>query len=152
MMSASQDHAFMQEAIQMAKQAANDGEVPVGAILVYQNEIIAKGWNQPIYQDDPTAHAEIQVLRAGAKQLGNYRLIDTTLYVTLEPCVMCAGAMVHARIHRLVYGASDPRCGAAESVFNILNHRALNHHVIFQGKLLEQECSALLKDFFIDRR
>ena len=126
--------------------------MPVGAVLVYQGEIIGEGWNRPITAHDPTAHAEIMALRAGAERLGNYRLVDTTLYVTLEPCVMCAGAMVHARIARLVYGAADPKGGAAGSVVDIFGLPQLNHRVDVQGGVLAEECGAMLQAFFRARR
>jgi tRNA(adenine34) deaminase len=114
--------------------------------------VIAEGWNRPIGTHDPTAHAEIVAMRAAAQALGSYRLLDTTLYVTLEPCAMCAGAMVHARVKRLVYAATDPRAGAAGSIFNIVQHSALNHRVEVTGGVMAEECSAELKKFFIARR
>ena len=143
---------FMQQAYLLAEHAEKAGEVPVGAILVYQNEIIGRGWNQPIGEADPTAHAEIQAIRQGAEALNNYRLPETTLYVTLEPCPMCAGAMIHARIKHVVFGAYDPKTGAAGSVLNLLNNNTLNHQVTYEGGILETRCSKLLKNFFKKRR
>lgn len=128
------------------------GEVPVGAVLVKDGAIVGEGWNRPISTNDPTAHAEIIAMRDAAQRLSTYRLLDTTLYVTLEPCSMCAGAMVHARVKRLIYAASDPRAGAAGSVFNIVNHTALNHRLECAGGMLGEECGALLRGFFMARR
>ncbi len=142
----------MRHAIALAERAQQEGEVPVGAVLVLNDEIIGEGWNRPIAAHDPTAHAEIMALRAGAEKLGNYRLNDTTLYVTLEPCVMCAGAMVHARIKRLVFGANDPKAGAIQSVFNILDSTRLNHRVEYAGGILSDECGGMLSRFFEARR
>ncbi|MFN7098355.1 MAG: tRNA adenosine(34) deaminase TadA, partial [Gammaproteobacteria bacterium] len=121
------DLEYMQQALELAHYAEQQGEVPVGAVVVFQNEIIGKGWNQPISRHDPTAHAEIMAMREAAANIGNYRLVDCDLYVTLEPCPMCAGAMIHARIKRLIYGTADPRSGAAGSVFNLINSTQLNH-------------------------
>lgn len=146
------DLTWMQHALQLARLAETKGEVPIGAVLVHNNEIIAEGWNRPISSCDPTAHAEIIALRLGAQQLNNYRLNDTTLYVTLEPCAMCAGAIVHARLQRLVFAAPDPRAGAIGSVFNILEEKQLNHRVTYQHGLLHDECSMLLKNFFRNKR
>lgn len=146
------DTDWMQYALKLAERAQQEGEVPVGAVLVLNDEIIGAGWNRPIAAHDPTAHAEIMALRAGAEKLGNYRLNNTTLYVTLEPCVMCAGAMVHARIKRLVFGASDPKAGAIKSVFNILDSARLNHRVEYVGGILSDECGAMLSRFFEARR
>lgn len=146
------DTFWLQHALKLAQAAESAGEVPVGAVLVANNEIIAEGWNRPISSCDPTAHAEIIALRLGAAKLGNYRLMDTTLYVTLEPCAMCAGAMVHARIKRLVFGSYDPRAGAVGSVFNILEEKQLNHRIDYSGGLLDEECSVLLKNFFKAKR
>jgi tRNA(adenine34) deaminase len=143
---------FMSRALELARQAEAMGEVPVGAVIVKDNIIVAEGFNRPISGSDPTAHAEIVAMRAAAQVLGSYRLLNTTLYVTLEPCAMCAGAMVHARIQNLVFGASDPRAGAAGSVFNIVQSTALNHRVAIEGGILGDECGALLKAFFIARR
>jgi tRNA(adenine34) deaminase len=142
----------MRRALELAHEAQAGGEVPVGAVLVSEGRIVAEGWNRPIGDCDPTAHAEIIALRAGASALGSYRLTGTTLYVTLEPCAMCAGAMVHARVQRLVYAATDPRAGAAGSVFNIVQHPALNHRLECTGGVLAEECSTLLRGFFLARR
>lgn len=147
-----QDEAWMQEALKLAQKAEAEGEVPVGAVIVCEGEIIGQGWNHPIAAHDPTAHAEIVALRAAAQALENYRLTDTTLYVTLEPCPMCAGAMVHARVGRLVFGASDPRAGAAGTVFNLAQAGALNHQLEVMGGVLANECGAILKRFFAQRR
>lgn len=146
------DIDWLRHALKLAQQAEMEGEVPVGAVLVKNNELLAEGWNQPIYRSDPTAHAEMMALRKGAEIIQNYRLIDTTLYVTLEPCVMCAGAIVHARVQRVVFGAYDPKTGAAGSVFEILNSPQLNHQVQVQGGILQDECGKILQDFFKKRR
>lgn len=146
------DETYMQHALQMARRAGEMGEVPVGAVLVKDGKVIAEGWNRPITDHDPTAHAEIDVLRKAAMSIGNYRLIDTTLYVTLEPCVMCAGAMIHARIKRVVYGAYDPKTGAAGSVYDTLLDTRHNHHVEHRGGVCLDECSTLLSNFFKERR
>jgi tRNA(adenine34) deaminase len=146
------DLSFMARALDLARAAEAAGEVPVGAVIVKDGAIVGEGWNRPIGSNDPTAHAEIVALRAAAQALGTYRLLDTTLYVTLEPCAMCAGAMVHSRIKRLVYGASDPRAGAAGSVFNIVEHAALNHRLDSQGGVMAEECGTLLRGFFAARR
>jgi tRNA(adenine34) deaminase len=146
------DEVFMRRAVELGRAAAAAGEVPVGAVIVKDGEILAEGWNRPIGTFDPTAHAEIIALRAAGTALGTYRLTDTTLYVTLEPCAMCAGAMIHARVRRLVFGATDPRAGAAGSVFNVAQNPALNHRMELSGGLLADECGALLRDFFAARR
>ena len=146
------DKIFMQHAIELAQRAEQEGEVPVGAVIVKDDEVIAEGWNRPIANHDPTAHAEIQAMRAAAETLGNYRLPDTTLYVTLEPCLMCIGAITHARIKRVVYGATDPRAGAVQSVYTIPDDRKLNHHIDVESGLLADECGQLLRDFFRQRR
>ncbi len=151
-MSAEQDLVWMRRALELAKQGAAAGEVPVGAVLVLNNEIVAEGFNQPILNKDPSAHAEIQVLRAGAQALDNYRLLNTTLYVTLEPCMMCAGAMVHARIKRLVYAALDPKAGAVVSKMQLLDQPFLNHRVVHEGGVMANECSEMLSGFFRGRR
>ena len=143
---------FMQVALDLAKQAAINGEVPVGAIVVSKGEIIGRGSNSPISLSDPSAHAEIQALRDAAKTLNNYRLIDCTLYVTLEPCVMCTGAIQHARIAKLVYGASDPKTGACGSVVNLMAENKLNHHTEVFAGVLADECGKLLSAFFKERR
>lgn len=142
----------MHEALQLAAQAEADGEVPVGALIVKENAIIGKGWNRPIANHDPTAHAEIMALRAAAQHLKNYRLPDTTLYVTLEPCAMCAGAIIHARIKRVVFATHDPRGGAAGSVFDILVNDQLNHRVNTTSGILQAEATNQLKTFFKARR
>lgn len=142
----------MSRALELAREAESIGEVPVGAVIVKDGVVIAEGYNRPISGNDPTAHAEIVAMRAAAQVLGSYRLLDTTLYVTLEPCAMCAGAMVHARIKQLVFGATDPRAGAAGSVFNIVQHAALNHRMEVQAGVLADECGALLRAFFMARR
>ena len=149
---ASDDITFMQRALELARQAEAAGEVPVGAVIVKDGVIIAEGSNRPIGANDPTAHAEIVALRAAGQALGTYRLTGTTLYVTLEPCAMCASAMVHARVQRLVYAASDPRAGAAGSVFNIVQHPSLNHRVECTGGVLADECGTMLRGFFLARR
>ena len=147
-----QDIKWMQHAIRLANHAESTGEVPVGAIIVKDNKVIAEGWNQPITGNDPTAHAEVIALRAASQAVENYRLVDTTLYVTLEPCVMCAGALIHARVKRVVFGATDPRTGAAGSMFNILNTTKLNHTIEIEQGVLENECAHLLKEFFKKKR
>ena len=144
----SPDEYWMRHAYGLALRAAQAGEVPVGAVIIKDGALIAEGWNQPISGNDPTAHAEIQALRAGGRALNNYRLNGTTLYVTLEPCPMCAGAMVHARVARVVYGAPDPRTGAAGSVFDILRSGELNHRCEVHGGVLAGECGGLLREFF----
>lgn len=146
------DVHWMQCALALAERAERAGEVPVGAILVRDEVIIGEGWNQPIGSHDPTAHAEIVALRAAATKVGNYRLPDTTLYATLEPCVMCSGAIIHARVARVVYGASDPRAGAAGSVFEILTTERLNHQVAVTGGVEATQASAYLQRFFKARR
>jgi tRNA(adenine34) deaminase len=146
------DEHFMRRALALAREAEAAGEVPVGAVIVRDGAIVAEGWNQPIRAHDPSAHAEMIALRAAGQALGTYRLTDTTLYVTLEPCAMCAAAMVHARVRRLVFGTTDPRAGAAGSVFNIVQHSALNHRIECSSGVLAEECGALLRDFFLARR
>ncbi len=146
------DLQFMQRALELARYAEMEGEVPVGAVLARADEIIAEGWNHPIAAHDPTLHAEIDVLRKAADVLGNYRLPDATLYVTLEPCIMCAGAIVHARVRRLVFGAPDPKTGAAGSVFDIFASGKVNHIVDVRGGVMAGECGAVLSSFFRRRR
>ena len=146
------DEDYMQLALELAAQAAATGEVPVGALVVKDGEIIGRGYNAPISQSDPSAHAEMQAMREAAKTLGNYRLVDCTLYVTLEPCAMCAGAIQHARIARLVFGASDPKTGACGSVIDLMQEKRLNHHCVVQGNIMAQECGQMLSDFFAARR
>ena len=146
------DEAYMRRALELARHAEEAGEVPVGALVVLNDEIIGEGWNQPIVAHDPTAHAEIVALRAAAARMRNYRLSDAELYVTLEPCAMCAGAMVHARVARVVYGAADPKSGAAGSVFNLLESSTLNHRAQITRGVLAQECGDILRRFFESRR
>lgn len=151
-MTAEIDARFMCRALALARQAEQAGEVPVGAVLVHEGEIVGEGFNAPIGEHDPTAHAEIRALRDAARRLGNYRLPGTTLYVTLEPCSMCAGAMIHARIQRLVFGAADPRTGAAGSVFDIAISPRHNHRIAVTGGVMSEECGDLLRAFFRARR
>ncbi|MES2148377.1 MAG: tRNA adenosine(34) deaminase TadA [Pseudomonadota bacterium] len=146
------DQEFMQLALAQAQLAWAAGEVPVGAVVVRDGEVIASGFNQPIGRHDPTAHAEIVALRAAAEKLGNYRLPGCELYVTLEPCVMCSGAMMHARLARVVYAASDPKTGACGSVLDLFGQERLNHHTQVAGGVLADEASAMLKEFFAERR
>lgn len=148
----SEHQHFMQIAIALAQEAGAEGEVPVGAVVVKDGFIIGRGYNAPIKQHDPSAHAEIRALRDAANNLGNYRLIDCTLYVTLEPCAMCTGAIQHARIAHLVYGASDPKTGACGSVIDLMAEDKLNHHTQVTGGILAKECGALLTAFFKARR
>jgi len=146
------DALFMQQALSQAHNAWALGEVPVGALVVKDGQVIATGFNQPIGTHDPTAHAEIMALRAAAEILGNYRLPGCELYVTLEPCAMCAGAMMHTRLARVVFGAADPKTGAGGSVVNLFEQEKLNHHTELVGGVMAQECGALLKEFFAERR
>ena len=146
------DATYMRRALELARHAEEAGEVPVGALVVLNDEIIGEGWNQPIVSHDPTAHAEIVALRAAAARVRNYRLSDAVLYVTLEPCAMCAGAMVHARIARVVYGAADPKSGAAGSIFSLLESSALNHRAQVIRGVLAEECGDMLRNFFASRR
>jgi len=148
----SPDQHWMSHALSLAEQAGREGEVPVGAVLVRGGKIIGEGWNRPIQNNDPSAHAEIQALRAAGENIANYRLCDTTLYVTLEPCTMCAGAIIHARVKRVVFGAFDPKTGAAGSVFNVLNSAAYNHSVEITAGVRQQQCAELLSSFFRARR
>ncbi|TDN90224.1 tRNA adenosine(34) deaminase TadA [Herminiimonas fonticola] len=147
-----QDSIWMRQALDQAHNAWALGEVPVGAVVVKDGQVIATGFNQPIGTHDPTAHAEIMALRAAATILGNYRLPGCELYVTLEPCAMCSGAMIHARLARVVFGASDPKTGACGSIVNLFEQDQLNHHTQLIGGVMAQECGALLKDFFAERR
>ncbi len=142
----------MREALAQAREAEAIGEVPVGAVVVKDGQIIGRGFNAPISRHDPSAHAEMMALRDAARHLGNYRLVGCELFVTLEPCVMCVGAMFHARIARVVYGARDPKTGAAGSVFNLFTMAQLNHHARIEGGMLAEECSKVLTDFFARRR
>jgi tRNA(adenine34) deaminase len=146
------DQTFMRAALALAREAAAFDEVPVGAVVVLEGNIVGRGFNQPISRHDPTAHAEVMALRAAAAQLGNYRLPGATLYVTLEPCAMCAGAIMHARIDRVVFGARDPKTGAAGSVVDLFDEPRLNHHAVVEGGVLADECGALLSGFFAARR
>jgi tRNA(adenine34) deaminase len=146
------DAAYMRRALELARHAEEAGEVPVGALVVLNDEIIGEGWNQPIVTHDPTAHAEIVALRAAAVRMKNYRIPDAVLYVTLEPCAMCAGAMVQARLARVVYGAADPKSGAAGSVFNLLESSTLNHRAHVIRGVLAEECGEMLRKFFEARR
>jgi len=147
-----QDKQHMQLALALAQEAAEQGEVPVGAIIVKNGVVIGRGRNAPIGKHDPSAHAEIMAMREAAQTLGNYRLVDCTLYVTLEPCAMCAGAIQHARIARLVYGASDPKTGACGSVVNLMAETKLNHHCEVTAGVMAEDCGATLSDFFKQRR
>ena len=142
----------MRRALELARNAGDADEVPVGAVLVRDGEVIGEGWNAPIGRCDPTAHAEIVALRDAASRLGNYRLTGCELYVTLEPCAMCVGAMLHARLARVVFGARDPKTGACGGALDLASEPALNHHTTFVGGVLEEECGALLKRFFAERR
>jgi tRNA(adenine34) deaminase len=148
----SADERFMGEALDLARRAEAAGEVPVGCVIVLEGRVVATGFNRPVGGNDPTAHAEVEAMRAAARAIGNYRLTGCTLYVTLEPCAMCAGAMVHARIARLVYGAADPRAGAAGSVFDLVQSEALNHRIPVEGGVLGEQSRALLQAFFRERR
>ena len=146
------DETFMREALGLAQLAWDLGEVPVGAVVVKGGEIIGRGFNRPITSNDPTTHAEIVALREAALTLKNYRLVDCELYVTLEPCMMCVGAMLHARLTRVVFGAADPKTGACGSVIDLPAEKKLNHHATFEGGVLAEQCSQLLKAFFAERR
>ncbi len=152
MMQVQLDRQFMQLALEQAKLAALAGEVPVGAVLVRDGQVISQAFNQPIAHHDPSAHAEMLALRAAALQEKNYRLPGGTLYVTLEPCAMCAGAMIHARLERLVFGAPDPKTGAAGSVIDLFSMKQINHQTVVEGGILQEECGQLLRDFFKERR
>ncbi|QWD97125.1 tRNA adenosine(34) deaminase TadA [Polynucleobacter sp. MG-6-Vaara-E2] len=146
------DHQFMQQAIEQAQLAAVAGEVPVGAVLVRDGQVIAKAFNKPIGNHDPSAHAEMLALREAAKTEGNYRLPGSTLYATLEPCVMCAGAILHARVDRVVFGAPDPKTGAAGSVLDVFSSKQINHQTSVEGGVMSEECGQLLRSFFKERR
>ena len=146
------DELFMGQALELARQAGAAGEVPVGALVVLDGEVVGRGWNQPIGRHDPTSHAEIMALRDAAERLGNYRLPGSTLYVTLEPCAMCAGAIMHARIGRVVFGARDPKTGVAGSVIDLFAETRLNHHAAVVGGVLAEPCGTLLSSFFAARR
>ncbi|HZX27722.1 MAG TPA: tRNA adenosine(34) deaminase TadA [Telluria sp.] len=149
---ANRDEDFMRLALEQARLGWAQGEVPVGAVVVKDGEVVAQGFNQPIGRHDPTAHAEVVALRAAAEKLGNYRLPGCELFVTLEPCLMCSGAMMHARLARVVYGAADPKTGACGSVVNLFENPQLNHHTEVKGGVLADETSDLLRAFFAERR
>ncbi|WP_341679038.1 tRNA adenosine(34) deaminase TadA [Niveibacterium sp. SC-1] len=146
------DEAFMREALDLAREAGAAGEVPVGALIVVEGHVMGRGFNQPILSSDPTAHAEVMALRAAGQALSNYRMPGATLYVTLEPCAMCSGAIFHARIGRVVFGARDPKTGVAGSVLDLYEVGQLNHHAQIEGGLLAAECGGLLSSFFAARR
>lgn len=146
------DEDWMNRALELAKQAEVAGEVPVGAVIVLNGELIAEGWNRPISSSDPTAHAEIVVLREAGERLGNYRLLDTELYVTLEPCPMCVGAMLHARVKRVIYAASDPKTGALGGAYDLLNSVGHNHSFEVTRGVMEARSRAMLQNFFKSRR
>ena len=146
------DIKWMQRAFELAEKAEAQDEVPVGAVIVYQDKIIGEGWNQPISSDDPTAHAEIMALRDAGGKIGNYRLPNATIYVTLEPCTMCAGAIIHARLSKLVYAVDDPKAGACGSVFNLLQTDKLNHKVEIEKGVMEDDCRCLIQNFFKKKR
>lgn len=146
------DEYWMQQALILARKAEQSGEIPVGAIVVYDNQIIGEGWNQSITLNDPTAHAEVMAIRQAASTLNNYRLINTTLYITLEPCTMCAGAIIHSRIKRVVFGATDYKTGAAGSFINVLAYPGINHLPLIQSGICADEASQLLSQFFKHRR
>jgi tRNA(adenine34) deaminase len=146
------EQGFMQSALDLAQHAAAAGEVPVGAVVVKDNQIIGQGYNQPISRHDPSAHAEVMALRDAARHLGNYRLTDCDLYVTLEPCCMCVGAIMHARVARVFFGAADPKTGACGSVVDLFAEPRLNHHAAVSGGVLAEASAALLRDFFAGRR
>ena len=146
------DEGYMRRALELAQFALAENEVPVGCVIVAEDRILGEGWNRPISTPDATSHAETEAIRAACKTLGNYRLANATLYVTLEPCAMCVGAIFHARIARVVYGAADPKTGAAGSVVDLFAERRLNHHASVEKGLLAEECGALLTEFFAARR
>jgi len=146
------DHHFMQRAYELAKQAESFDEIPVGAVIVHQGKIIGEGFNQSIMLNDPSSHAEMNAIRQAGKHLKNYRLLDCTLYVTLEPCPMCAGLLVHSRIKRLVFASPDLKTGAAGSAFNLIDNQQLNHQITVSSGIMQQECSSLLSNFFKRRR
>jgi len=146
------DELFMEEALRAAQRALEAAEVPIGAVVVCKGRIVGRGWNRNLTDFDPTAHAEIVALREAGAAIGNHRLGDCEMFATLEPCAMCSGALVHARIKRLVYGADDPKAGAVHSVLEVLNHPSLNHHMEIQGGVLAGRCAELLQAFFRERR
>ena len=143
---------IMQVAVELARHAMSNGEVPVGAVVVKEGVIIGRGFNAPVTRQDPTGHDEIMALRDAAQHVGNYRLVDCELFVTLEPCLMCAGAIMHARIARVVYGAADPKTGVCGSVLDVFSERRLNHHATVKGGVLAEQCGQLLSNFFLARR
>jgi tRNA(adenine34) deaminase len=146
------DELWMQEALRAAQRALDAGDVPVGAVVVHQGKIIGRGWNRNLSDSDPTAHAEVMALREAGTALGNHRLSDCELYASIEPCAMCAGALVHARIRRLIYGADDPKAGAVHSVLRVVNHPSLNHRLEVRGGVLAGSCAEILQEFFRSRR
>jgi tRNA(adenine34) deaminase len=146
------DEEFMRAALALADEARERGEVPVGAVLVVDGEIVGRGFNQPVSWNDPTAHAEIVALRQAGREMGNYRLTGSTMYVTIEPCQMCVGAMVHARVARLVYGTPEPKAGAIESAMQAHQHPSLNHRIEVSDRVLEEECREVIQAFFKGRR
>lgn len=146
------DEYWMQHALMLARKAEQQGEIPVGAVLVHNDQIVSEGWNQSITLNDPTAHAEIVAIRQAAQAINNYRLVNTTLYITLEPCAMCAGAIIHSRIQRIVFGAFDHKTGAAGSFINVLSYPGINHQPIIQSGICADEASQLLSQFFKRRR
>lgn len=146
------DEIFMREALSLARQAAESGEVPVGAVVVKDGAVVGRGHNQPVSGKDPTAHAEVMALRDAAERIGNYRLGGCEMYVTLEPCAMCAGAIINARVRRVVYGAADPKSGACGSVVDLFAENRLNHHATIVGRVMAEEAAKLLQDFFSARR
>jgi tRNA(adenine34) deaminase len=146
------DELWMHEALRAAQRALDIGEVPVGAVVVHHGRIVGRGFNRNISDSDPTAHAEVIALREAGRGVGNHRLVDCELFVTIEPCAMCSGAIVHARVRRLVYGADDPKAGAVHSVMRVLNHPALNHQLEIRGGVLAGQCAGLLEEFFRARR
>ena len=152
MIQADIDKKWMAHALDLAERSKLEGEVPVGALIIKEDALIAEGWNQPIDKHDATAHAEVMAIRAAGKKLANYRIPDTTLYVTLEPCTMCAGAIIHARIGRVVFGATDPRTGSAGSVIDIFSKDYHNHRVVVESGVMQEECGQILKTFFKERR
>lgn len=146
------DLEFMRRALELARRAEDEGEVPVGAVVVHEGRIVGEGWNHPISSADATSHAETEAIRAACRTLSNYRIPGSTLYVTLEPCVMCSGAILHARIGRVVFGAADPKTGACGGVVNLFAEPKLNHHATVTSGVMAEECSAMLKAFFAGRR
>jgi len=149
---AASDETWMRRALELAQRARDEGEVPVGAVVVLEGKVVGEGWNRPISGSDATSHAEIEAIRAACRELRNYRLTGATLYVTLEPCAMCIGAMFHARIAKVLFGASDPKTGAAGSVIDLFAEQKLNHHASVEGGVLAQESGELLRTFFASRR